>query len=157
MDNRAGHVGFAVNMRRTFLLALVTSFVAIFLGMSSYNGDQAQLSEARRLARQDLLERLNDLPNNLELVAPTADGVKCFRASYLKYYASQTCFIDFNEHAKQSEIRFLVKYFEPNSRLSQTAYQSNDTYFSFVVESGELVAEIYGSGAVQRIGSGKVD
>jgi hypothetical protein len=144
-------------MRMAIIVALVTALVGICFGISSYYDDQAQLFEARELAKQDLLERLDDFPNELELLAPIADGFKCFRASYLKHYASQVCFIDFRKDAKQGEVRLLVKYFKPYSRLRQKLYQSNETYFSFALESGELVAELYGDGTVQRIGSGKVD
>ncbi len=155
MGHRSGQVGFALKMKRAFVLAFVTALVAFFFVVSSYNSDRAQLLEARRLAQLDLLEEVSHFPQNFAFVVPKRGKENCSRKTYLNYYVSQICYINGEIGATRRNIRLVVIYLQPISRFSQAVYQSNETYFEYTSESGEVAVRLYGDGTVERFGSVK--
>jgi hypothetical protein len=151
-----GARGREMKMKTIFVMAVVAVLVAMSFGVSSYQGDQAQLLEARRLARFDLLEEVSFLPQNFAIVAPNLGKRNCQRHTYLTYYVSQVCYRSHDIDAAGLQIRLYVVYHQPMSRLFQSLIQSNETYFE-ALELAEVVVRLYGNGTITRFGSAKVE
>lgn len=137
-------------------MAFVTALVTTFFVVSSYNSDQAQLLEARRLARLDLLEEVSHFPQNFAFVVPMRGKVTCSQKTYFSYYVSRICYESHDVPAEGTQIRLYIIYQQPVSRLYQSVYQSNETYFE-ALELGEVVVRLYGNGKIERFGSAKID
>lgn len=144
-------------MKPLMMLIFTIALAAAVLGMRSYIADQKLLDKARDEARRDMLDAISALPHTFPFEVPSKGGAKCRQKSYLTFYASQICFLEFRRDARGTEVRLQVKYYAPHSRLRQVVFQSNETNFSFVHETGEVVAEVYGDGEIRRFGRGRDD
>lgn len=127
---------------------------AALLGARSYWTDQKLLSEARDLARLDLLRELEPFPLNYTVILPKSGRSNCVRRTFLDFYVSQICYEIGEKYAVGEQIKLYIVYQQPMSRTFQLLYQSNEVYFS-ALELGEVVVRVYGNGGVRRFGSAK--